>query len=291
MTAASTAGLSFAAPRSLPDLCRLLADRSRRGKETVFLAGGTDWFVERHAGLPLDGSPLVADLGRIDDLKRIDLEGNRLLLGGAVTFAQLRRHDAVLAHADLLRQMAADVGAAQIQERGTLGGNLATGSPAADGVAALAALDAELVLASTAGERRVPLSRFYTGYRTTVRRPDEVIARIELIVSRAGIHHWKKVATRRAQAISKVALAAVAEREGDRLVRLGLGMASVGPTVAFLEPVRRLGLSRPVAAISPAELDAATDASISPIDDVRSTAAYRRHVARALVRNFFATLS
>ena len=291
MTAASTAGLSFAAPRSLPDLCRLLADRSRRGKETVFLAGGTDWFVERHAGLPLDGSPLVADLGRIDALKRIDLEGNRLLLGGAVTFAQLRRHDAVLAHADLLRQMAADVGAAQIQERGTLGGNLATGSPAADGVAALAALDAELVLASTAGERRVPLSRFYTGYRTTVRRPDEVIARIELIVSRAGIHHWKKVATRRAQAISKVALAAVAEREGDRLVRLGLGMASVGPTVAFLEPVRLLGLSRPVAAISPAELDAATDASISPIDDVRSTAAYRRHVARALVRNFFATLS
>ena len=246
--------------------------------------------MERHAGLPLDGSPLVADLGRIDELKRIVLEGDRLLLGGAVTFAQLRRHAALEGCAELLRQMAADVGAAQIQERGTLGGNLATGSPAADGVAALAALDADLILASAAGERRMPLSRFYTGYRTTVRRPDEVIARIELVVSRAGIHHWRKVATRRAQAISKVAFAAVAERSGDRLVRLGLGMASVGPTVAFLEPVRRLGLSRPIAAISPADLDAATDASVSPIDDVRSTAAYRRHVARALVRNFFESM-
>lgn len=290
MTSSAPADLSFVAPHSLAALCGLLADRGRRGEETVLLAGGTDWWVERHAGVPLEGSPLVADLGRIDELKRIALDGDRLLLGGAVTFAQLRRHGALEGRADLLRQMAADVGAAQIQERGTLGGNLATGSPAADGVAALAALDAELVLASIEGERRVPLARFTTGYRTTVRRPDEVIARIEIVVPRAAHHHWRKVGARRAQAISKVALAAVAEREGDRLVRLGLGMASVGPTIAFLEPVRRLGLSRPIAEISPADLDAATDASISPIDDIRSTAAYRRHVARALVRNFFMSL-
>jgi CO/xanthine dehydrogenase FAD-binding subunit len=183
--------------------------------------------------------------------------------------------------------MAREVGAVQIQARGTLGGNLATGSPAADGVAALAALDADVVLLSMRGERRVALRDFYTGYRKTVRSADELILRVELeLPKEAPVSYWRKVGTRSAQAISKVALAAVAEVSGGRVTRAGLGMASVAPTIAFLPAVRALLLSRPLASISDTDLDAATDAGVSPIDDVRSTGAYRRHVARALVRRF-----
>jgi CO/xanthine dehydrogenase FAD-binding subunit len=291
VTGAASTGLPFAAPSSLAQLLALLAERTTRGESTALLAGGTDWYVERHAGLPLHGSPLVVDVTRIAALRTILLEGDRLVVGGATTFEDLRRSDAVTARAPLLASMAAGVGAAQIQARGTLGGNLATGSPAADGVAALAALDAGVVLASASGERSVPLSRYYTGYRTAVKRGDEVIARIEIDLPRAGaVQAWRKVGTRRAQAISKVALAAVAVVDGGRAVRLGLGMASVAPTVAFLDEVRRLALSRPLAAITAEELDAATSAGIRPIDDIRSTAAYRGHVARALVRNLFRDL-
>jgi CO/xanthine dehydrogenase FAD-binding subunit len=184
--------------------------------------------------------------------------------------------------------MARDVGALQIQARGTLAGNLASGSPAADGVCALAALDATLLLRSIRGPRRIPLSGFYTGYRKSVLAPDELIEAIEIALPPAGSPYaWRKVGTRQAQAISKVALAAVAVVESGRCTRLGLGMASVAPTVASLPATRALGLSRPLAEITPGDLERAVLADIAPIDDIRSTAAYRRHVAVALVTRFF----
>jgi CO/xanthine dehydrogenase FAD-binding subunit len=291
MTAPSLSTLAFASPSTLPEICDLLAERSARGGETVMLAGGTDWYVERHAQLPLAGAPLVIDLTRVAALRTIDLHGDRLVLGSATTYEDLRRSPVVSVRAPLLAEMAATVGAAQIQARGTLAGNLATGSPAADGVAALAALDAEIVLASRAGERRVPLTGFYTGYRRTVRRPDELIARIEVdLPGRPSHQAWRKVGTRSAQAISKVALAGIAVVADGRVARIGLGMASVAPTTSFLPSVRALALGRSPRELSGADLDEATGRDIAPIDDIRSTAAYRLHVARALVRNFFAAL-
>jgi CO/xanthine dehydrogenase FAD-binding subunit len=290
MTAAPLSALGFASPSSLPEALELLANRNARGEETVLLAGGTDWYVERHAQLPLEGTPLVVDLTRVAALRTIGLEGNRLVLGSGTTYGDLRRHPAVSA-LPLLAEMASTVGAAQIQARGTLAGNLATGSPAADGVAALAALDAEIVLASRSGERRVPLSAFYAGYRKTVRRGDELIARIEIdLPAGPARQSWRKVGARSAQAISKVALAGMAVVEEGRITRIGLGMASVAPTTSFLPSVRALALGRAPLALSGADLDDATGRDVAPIDDVRSTAAYRLHVARALVRNFFASL-
>ncbi|MEI8335191.1 MAG: FAD binding domain-containing protein, partial [Chloroflexota bacterium] len=210
------------------------------------------------------------------------------------TFLEIARSPVVEHRVPLLGSAFRDVGAVQIQARGTLGGNLATASPAADGVAALAALDATLVLASVRGTRRVPLAAFYTGYKRSLRASDEAIVRIEIELPPRGARwSWRKVGTRRAQSISKVALAAVAELDGTgpgaRVGRIGLGMASVAPTVTFLDAVRSLVLGRTLlslASVPAAELDAAVDAGISPIDDIRSTAAYRRHVARALVRTF-----
>ncbi len=283
----------FATPRSLGALLVLMSERAAHGEPTVLLAGGTDWYVERHVA-PLSGDgarPFVADVSRLPELRTIAAQGDVLRVGAAATFLEIRRHPVVAARVPLLAAMAADVGALQIQARGTLGGNLATGSPAADGVCALAALDATVVLASVRGERRVPLARFYAGYRKTVREADEAIVAVEVATPREGARWvWRKVGTRLAQAISKVALAGVAELADGRLTRLGLGMASVTPTVALLPSVRALGLSREVASIGEDELDAAVQADIAPIDDVRSTAAYRRHVAGALVRRFFASL-
>ncbi len=293
----SVAGLAlhpFTAPRDLPEALGLLAERAARNEKTVLLAGGTDWFVERHVAPPeTEGTlPLVVDVSRLQGLRGVSLDGDKLRVGGAVTYLELRKDPRVASRAPLLAAMARDVGALQIQARGTLAGNLASGSPAADGVSALAALDATILLRSVRGARRVPLAGFYTGYRKSVLAPDELIEANEIELPPAGSpFSWRKVGTRQAQAISKVALAGLAVVENGRCTRLGLGMASVAPTVAFLPATRTLGLSRPLAEITPADLERAVLADIAPIDDIRSTAAYRRHVAVALVTRFFEGLS
>ena len=289
----SVAGLAlhpFAAPRDLPEALGLLAERAARNEKTVLLAGGTDWFVERHVAPPeTDGTlPLVVDVSRLPGLRGISLDGDTLRIGGAVTYLELRKDARVVARGPLLAAMARDVGALQIQARGTLAGNLASGSPAADGVCALAALDATVLVRSLRGARRVPLAGFYTGYRKSVLAPDELVEAVEVALPPAGSPFaWRKVGTRQAQAISKVALAGIAVVENGRCARLGLGMASVAPTVAFLPATRALGLSRPLAEVTVADLERAVLADVAPIDDVRSTAAYRRHVAVALVTRFF----
>ena len=289
----SVAGLAlhpFTTPKSLDDALALLAERAARSEKTVLLAGGTDWFVERHVAPPETAGtlPLVVDVSRLDDLRGISLDGETLRIGTATTYLEIRKDARVAARCPLLAAMARDVGALQIQARGTLGGNLASGSPAADGVCALAALDATLVLRSVRGARRVPLSGFYTGYRKSVLAADELIEAVEIAFPPEGSPFaWRKVGTRQAQAISKVAFAALAVVADGRATRLGLGMASVAPTVALLPATRALGLSRPLAEITDADVETAILADVSPIDDVRSTAAYRRHVAVRLAQRFF----
>lgn len=285
----------FARVESLAALCRLLSERSLRGEETVLLAGGTDFIVERHMApaAPIEGTfPLVVDVSRIPELTGIAIHGDTARIGAGTTFLTLRRHDLLAARVPMLGAMSRDVGAIQIQARGTLGGNLATASPAADGVAALAALDAEIVLASERGTRSVPIHSYYTGYKLSTRTADEVICRIDFRLPKDGAFtSWRKVGTRSAQSISKVALAGVAEVAEGRVTRIGLGMASVAPTTALLPTVRALALDAPLAKLTETTLEAATLDDIAPIDDVRSTAAYRRHVAVALVKDFFRRLA
>lgn len=294
MSLADLPAHEFERAASLAGLTALLAERTRRNEETILLAGGTDWIVERYiaqATAPGVRLPLVVDISRLEELRGIQVTGEDVRIGAAATYLEIRRHSALSRRVPLLAAMAKDVGAVQIQARGTLGGNLATASPAADGVAALAALDAEIVLQSVRGERRVPLAHFYTGYKKSVRMLDEVIVRMDAHLPRLGAHWvWRKVGTRLAQAISKVALAGIAEVRNGRLIRLGFGMASVAPTTAFLSNVKALALSGPLSSITDAALDSALELDIAPIDDIRSTAAYRRHVAHALLRNFFAEL-
>jgi CO/xanthine dehydrogenase FAD-binding subunit len=191
----------------------------------------------------------------------------------------------------MLVRMAKDVGAVQIQARGTLGGNLATASPAADGVAALAAYDATIVVKSARGERRIAMADLQTGYKKSTRAADEIIVAVELALPPAGSPwYWRKVGARRAQAISKVALAGIAVVENGTATRFGVGMVSVGPVTALMATTRALVLGKAIEAITTEEIDHAVDPDVTPIDDVRSTGEYRAHVARVLTRDLLRQL-
>jgi xanthine dehydrogenase small subunit len=294
VTVADLVAYDMKRAESLESVCAILAERHSRGESTVLLAGGTDWVVEQEMRKPLEPGqalPLVIDISRLGELRGISFQRGVLRIGAATTYLEMRRHSDILTRAPMLEKMAADLGAMQIQGRGTLGGNLATASPAADGVAALAAYDATIVVRSVRGERRIAFTDLQTGYKKSTRAPDEIIVAIEMNPPAEGTPWlWRKVGTRRAQAISKMALAGIAVRSDERVVRFGLGMASVAPVTATLPNTRSLVLSKPLPDITAAELDAAVLSDISPIDDVRSTGDYRKHVAKNIVRGFLRDL-
>ncbi len=279
---------SLCRPATLEDLCQVVYERVSNSEPVALLAGGTDLMVELGRGEPRqDPLPLVVDISRMDELRSVDWDGKRLTIGAAVTYLEMQRHPVIAERAPLIARMARDVGGPTIQARGTLGGNLATASPAADGVAAIAALDANILVRSARGARRIPLAKLQTGYKQSTRAPEEVIVAVQFVPPAPGSPWlWRKVGPRLAQAISKVALAAVAELEGGKVTRLGLALASVAPVTALLNHTRALLSRGDLAALDGATLDAAVESDISPIDDVRSTRVYRLHCAKALVRAF-----
>jgi CO/xanthine dehydrogenase FAD-binding subunit len=263
--------LELLRPRSVRDALRMLRDD---GPLTT-LAGATDLYVSLNFGT-LDTTRFL-DLWSLDPLRRITLRGDLLSIGALATHTSLIRSRLVRRRLPMLASAAREVGGIQIQNRGTLGGNVANGSPAGDTLPVLAVAEAVVVLRSLNGERRVPFDQFYTGYRTSVRRPDELIVAFE-IPPIEGRQWFRKVGTRAAQAISKVVIAAV---DGPR-PRIALG--SVAPTVIRLSRVEQ-------ALAGGAGIEAAMrrlDEDIKPIDDLRSTAAYRRDVAANLLRRFWA---
>jgi carbon-monoxide dehydrogenase small subunit/xanthine dehydrogenase small subunit len=259
-------------PRTLAEAYALHAEGGRRP-----LAGGTDALVERAAGVP--GAGRYLDLGALAELRGIRVEDRSLVLGAATTYAELRRSPLVAEHAPVLAEMAAEVGAVQIQGRGTIGGNIATASPAGDSLPVLFALDAEIVVGGARGERTVPAAAFFPAYRRTALGPDELILRIRVPIVPHRTVAFRKVGTRRAQSISVVVLAVAWRWEDGTWHDARVALGSVAPT-----PIRARATEATLEGASPtaevAALAAATlAAEIAPIDDVRSTAEYRRAVA------------
>jgi CO/xanthine dehydrogenase FAD-binding subunit len=255
---------------SVSDALRAL----RSQPDLVPLAGCTDLFVQLNAG-QLRGARFL-NLWRLDDLRGIEVRQGRLVLGALSTYAEVLASPLVREHLPMLVAASREVGAVQIQQRGTLGGNLANASPAGDTLPVFAAADALVVLRSLDGERRIPVTQFYSGYRRTLRHPDELIVALE-VPPVAGVQWFRKVGARAAQAISKVVIAAVRAP----VPRIAVG--SVAPTVVRLRETERLLASgAPLAAAQ-----AALERDISPIDDVRSTARYRMAVARNLLARFW----
>jgi CO/xanthine dehydrogenase FAD-binding subunit len=240
----------------------------------VPLAGCTDLYVALNFGTLRDTRFL--DLWPLEPLKRITASDDMLSVGALATYTDIIKSRHVRRLLPMLVEASRQIGGPQIQNRGTIGGNVANGSPAGDTLPVLAAADAVIVLRSAAAERRVPFNTYFTGYRASARAADEIIVAIEFPAVR-GRQWFRKVGTRAAQAISKVVIAAVR----DEKPRIALG--SVGPTT-----IRATRTEAALAAGVPIE-----DATlilrdeITPIDDVRSTAEYRRAVAANLLRRFW----
>ena len=265
-------------PGTLPEALALLASGAWRP-----IAGGTDAMVERAAGIP-DARGYL-DLGALDELRGIRLEDGALVLGAATTYDELRRSALVAANVPVLAQMAAQVGAVQIQNRGTLGGNIATASPAGDSLPVLLALNAEIVVGSARGERTIAAAAFFPAYRRTALAADELILRIRVPIRPDRTVVFRKVGTRQAQSISVVVLAVAWHSEHGAWHDVRVALGSVAPT-----PIRARAAEAALEGAPPSEEVAAVAAAtlaaeIAPIDDVRSTAEYRREVAgRALHR-------
>jgi CO/xanthine dehydrogenase FAD-binding subunit len=265
-------------PTRLAVAYSLLADAD--GPPWRPIAGGTDLMVQVTGEI---GEPpeRVLDIWALDELRGISIDADALVLGALTTYTEIRRSPIVAEFLPALAEAAATIGAAQIQNRGTIGGNVINASPAGDTLPVLLACGAEMVLGSAAGERTVAADDFWPAYRTTERRPDELLLRVRIPLAADRQVRFRKVGTRRAQAISKVVMSLAWRTTSDDRpwtdVRLALGSVAettvrAGATEAVLEA------ARPTRETADAAVAALT-AELKPIDDVRSTADYRRAVA------------
>lgn len=262
--------LTLLEPKSLTEALSLLRD----DPSLVPLAGATDLYVALNFGTL--AARRYLNLWFLPELRRIQMQDGLLSIGALATYTGIQRSALVRRRLPMLAAAAREIGGVQIQNRGTIGGNVANASPAGDTLPVLAAVDARVVLRSAAETRRVPFTAFYTGYRASVRRADELIVALE-VPAVEGKQWFRKVGTRAAQAISKVVMAAV---RGSR-PRVAVG--SVAPTVLRL-PKTEAGLA---AGGSIEEARAALLSEIQPIDDLRSSAEYRRRVCANLLERFW----
>jgi CO/xanthine dehydrogenase FAD-binding subunit len=226
----------------------------------------------------------------IRELRRIDVDGEAVTLGALTTFSDILRHETLRRDFPLLGRAAADTGGIANQNRGTIAGNIANASPAADTPPALLVYDAQLELTSVRGRRTVPYERFHTAYKQMDLAPDELITAVRLPRRRGWHQHYRKVGARRAQAISKVCFAGAALLEAGRIADIRLAFASVAPTVVRAFDTEAMLRGARVDDGSVDRAGAALLAELRPIDDVRSTAAYRRQVAVNVLAEFLQSL-
>jgi CO/xanthine dehydrogenase FAD-binding subunit len=270
------------APASLQAVLETLA--SEPGHYTP-IAGGTEIMVALGAGR-LTKKNLVS-INHLHELRFIDVTPDTIVLGSGTTFTDIRRNPTLQTDLPLLVQAASWTGSIANQNRGTLGGNIVNASPAADSPPALLAYDAELTLISSRGTRNVPYSTFHTGYKKTILATDELVHSITIQRSFAGYQSYtRKVGTRNAQAISKVAIAALALVAEGVVTDIRIGAASLRDRPSRLTATERALLHQPINAQTIAAARAALTAETQPIDDIRSTAKYRAAVAANLLEEF-----
>ncbi len=271
-------------PANLTEALNLLASPAEAW--TPF-AGGTDLMVLLEAGKLPVGRYL--SLWHLQELRGIQETSQNLTLGSLTTFAELQRSPALQREYSLLCQAAGVTGAVAIQNRATLGGNIANASPAADSPPALLVYDADVELLSASGSRWLPYHDFHTSYKKTQLQPGELISCVRLPRSRwTWKESYRKVGTRNAQAISKVCFAARMRVEEGAVADIRIALGSVAPV-----PLRCFQTE---ALLRGAKINAATvkaareilSAELSPIDDFRSTQIYRRTVAVNLLEKFLA---
>ena len=272
-------------PRSLEEAIRSLEE----DPGLVPAAGCTDLMVR--GPLELHRMDRVIDLLGIPELRGIrEVEGG-IEIGATTPFSEIRRSPLVRAAFPALAEAAALVGGWQIQNRATLGGNMANASPAGDSLPVLLALDAAVVAAGARGVREIPYNAFHTGYRKTALEPGEIVARVRLpFLPEGTVQVFRKVGTREAQAISKVVVALVGRISEGRIADLCLAAGSVAATPVRLRAAESVvrGMAPGAKAADLAGREAARE--VTPIDDVRSTAEYRRFALERVVRRMVLSL-
>jgi CO/xanthine dehydrogenase FAD-binding subunit len=253
-------------------------------------AGGTDLMVLLESGkLPHKNYLNIWDLA---ELRGIAASTEHVTLGALTTYTEVQSHPILREEFPMLCQAASETGGLAIQNRGTIGGNIANASPAADSPPALLAYNAELELLSVRGSRWVPYQSFHTGYKTMIMEPDELLARVRLPRRWPDLHHYyRKVGTRKAQAISKVCLAATARVDEGTVDHVRIALGSIAPI-----PLRCLGTEDALrgerlgeSIIEKAKAELARE--IVPIDDIRSTKSYRLRVSLNLLEDFLRQLA
>jgi CO/xanthine dehydrogenase FAD-binding subunit len=275
------------APGSLQAVVGLLA---RNPGEWLPIAGGTDVMVQYAAG-KLPFRKLVS-IWNLAELRHIEVLANEIRVGAGCTYTDIREHEVIAREFPLLALAAGWTGGIANQNRGTLGGNIVNASPAADSLPALLAYDAELILVSVRGERRLSYAGFHTDYKKIMCAPDELIQSVCLPRRFSGyVCHARKVGSRNAQAISKVCIAALGRMAGGTLDDVHIAVGSVAPLPLRLRETERVVKGKAIdeSLVSLARKTAV--AEIQPIDDIRSTARYRATVAGNLVAEFLNRLS
>ncbi len=253
-------------------------------------AGGTDLMVLLEAGKLADKNYM--NIWNLSELRTFEVSNTHVSLGALTTFSEIQSHTILREEFPMLCQAASETGGLAIQNRGTLGGNIANASPAADSPPALLAYEAQLELVSLQGARWVPYQGFHVGYKKMIIRPDELLVCIRLPrPSRNSRQYYRKVGTRKAQAIAKICFAAIAETDGQKIEKVRIALGSVAPiplrcirTESFLGG-QRLGQAGLSAA---ARLELSRE--ITPIDDIRSTKDYRRQVSLNLLEDFLVNI-
>jgi CO/xanthine dehydrogenase FAD-binding subunit len=276
------ADYELVAPGSLPTALSLLADDP---DSWLPIAGGTDVMVQYAAG-KLAARKLVS-IWNLPELRRIEVSRLEIQIGAGCTYTDLRGHEVVGNEFPLLASAAGWIGGIANQNRGTLGGNIVNASPAADSLPALLAYEAELILVSARGERRLAYRDFHTDYKKTKLARDELVRAVCLARRFSGyVSYARKVGTRNAQAISKVCVAALGRLEDGAIADVRIAIGSVAPVPLRLAETERIlnGQRLEPALLLLARKAAA--AEIRPIDDIRSTARYRTAVASNLVAEF-----
>jgi CO/xanthine dehydrogenase FAD-binding subunit len=272
---------TLVAPGSLGEV---LDDLSRHPGARPF-AGGTDLMVLLEAGQLPEGR--YVSLQHCPELLGIqEIDGGRVSIGAMTTYTEIQRSRRLARDYPMLGMAARETGGVATQNRGTIGGNIANASPAADTPPVLLVYDAELELISAAGSRRLPYAKFHLGYKQMDLRPGEIVGRVILPLPQRGSVYFRKVGTRRAQAISKVCLAGMIRVEANAIQDVRIAFGSVAPTVLRAMTTEEALRGQPLDAGTIAAAERALLTEIAPIDDIRSTARYRARVAANLLREF-----
>ncbi|MFY9557796.1 MAG: xanthine dehydrogenase family protein subunit M [Blastocatellia bacterium] len=270
-------------------LAEVYAWLSKRDREMKIIAGGTDLMVLMNAHM-LDAAEFL-DIWRVDELRGIEDEGKTIRIGALTTYTQVINSDLIQQHAPALVAASRTIGAIQIQNRGTIGGNIVNASPAGDSLPVLAAYDAQIEIGSVRGVRWIPFTAFYTGYRRTVLDRQELVLSVRVPKLKEGERDFYcKVGTRRAQAISKTVIAAKARIEGGTIRSISIAVGSVAPTVVRTPQTERL---LTLSTLTPGLIEQAREliaSEIAPITDLRSTEHYRRTVTGNVVVKFLRQL-